>query len=185
GGGGSGKGRKGSSSAASTSAHFILDVLVNTAPPPGGGGGAAGSSGSLPRGTPVRLLPPGDKSGVPLVVTVSLAQVDRLSSVRIYLQRDLRPLDGRRAGVAALAEALGRLAAAAAAKGRGGEGVPLLDPEDDMKGSLVRAIRRLEELMRQLAEALHSVGEEALAERFEEARTRIKRDIIFAASLYL
>ncbi len=49
----------------------------------------------------------------------------------------------------------------------------------------MRAIRRLEELLRQLGEGLRGIGEVALAERFEAARERIKRDIIFAASLYL
>ncbi|KXZ50647.1 hypothetical protein GPECTOR_15g331 [Gonium pectorale] len=103
---------------------FIVDVLVNVAPPPGG----AASGGSLPRGTPARLLPPGDKSGVPMVVTFPLSQVDALSTVRIYLQKDLRPLDARRAAVSSLAEALARLAAT-----RKGGRVPLLDPEDDLK----------------------------------------------------
>lgn len=49
----------------------------------------------------------------------------------------------------------------------------------------MRAVRRLEELLRQLAEALRGIGELALAERLDEAQARIKRDIIFAASLYL
>jgi ATP-dependent RNA helicase DOB1 len=53
------------------------------------------------------------------------------------------------------------------------------------QGSLVRAIRRLEELLRQVAAALKVVGEVALAEKFESAIGRIKRDIVFAASLYL
>jgi ATP-dependent RNA helicase DOB1 len=53
------------------------------------------------------------------------------------------------------------------------------------QGSLVRAVRRLEELLRQLKEALDGVGETLLASRFEEASTRMRRDIIFAASLYL
>ncbi|KAG2425704.1 hypothetical protein HXX76_013546 [Chlamydomonas incerta] len=110
---------------------FIVDVLVNTAPPPGAGASGASTSGSLPRGTPVRLLPPGDKSGVPMVVTFSIHQIDRLSSVRIYLQKDLRPLDARKAGVSGLAEALVRLATAGGKAGGGR--VPLLDPEDDMK----------------------------------------------------
>jgi superfamily II RNA helicase len=58
-------------------------------------------------------------------------------------------------------------------------------PRADPQGSLVRAVRRLEELLRQLAEGLGGIGESALAERFEAARERVKRDIIFAASLYL
>lgn len=49
----------------------------------------------------------------------------------------------------------------------------------------MRAIRRLEELLRQLSEALAAVGEVGLAGRCEEAGKRIRRDIIFAASLYL
>lgn len=49
----------------------------------------------------------------------------------------------------------------------------------------MRAIRRLEELLRQVAAALKVVGEVALAEKFESAIGRIKRDIVFAASLYL
>jgi len=53
------------------------------------------------------------------------------------------------------------------------------------QGSLVRAVRRLEELLRQLKDALEGVGETALAARFDEASTRMRRDIIFAASLYL
>lgn len=49
----------------------------------------------------------------------------------------------------------------------------------------MRAVRRLEELLRQLKDALEGVGETALAARFDEASTRMRRDIIFAASLYL
>ena len=69
-------------------------------------------------------------------------------------------------------------------------GVPFAKLKDfvDKKthvGSLVRAIRRLEELLRQLQDALLAVGDAELAGKFEEARTKIKRDIIFAASLFL
>lgn len=56
-----------------SASHFIVDVLVNVALPPGSTAGAGGSS--LPRGQPVKLLPPGDKSGTPMVVTFSLNQV--------------------------------------------------------------------------------------------------------------
>ncbi|KAK4476808.1 hypothetical protein RD792_015968 [Penstemon davidsonii] len=53
------------------------------------------------------------------------------------------------------------------------------------EGSLIRAIRRLEEVLQQLIQAAESVGERELKVKFEEAVTKIKRDIVFAASLYL
>lgn len=52
-------------------------------------------------------------------------------------------------------------------------------------GSLVRAIRRLEELLRQVSSALKLVGDVTLAQKFDTAIEKIKRDIIFAASLFL
>lgn len=52
-------------------------------------------------------------------------------------------------------------------------------------GSLVRAIRRLEELLRQVSSALKLIGDATLAETFDTAIEKIKRDIIFAASLFL
>ncbi|XP_058070459.1 DExH-box ATP-dependent RNA helicase DExH9 [Magnolia sinica] len=53
------------------------------------------------------------------------------------------------------------------------------------EGSLIRAIRRLEEVLQQLIQATKSIGETQLESKFEEAVSRIKRDIVFAASLYL
>ncbi|KAI3883950.1 hypothetical protein MKW92_021381 [Papaver armeniacum] len=53
------------------------------------------------------------------------------------------------------------------------------------EGSLIRAIRRLEEVLQQLTEAAKSVGDTQLEAKFQEAVTKIKRDIVFAASLYL
>lgn len=52
-------------------------------------------------------------------------------------------------------------------------------------GSLVRAIRRLEELLRQTSGALKLIGDDVLAAKFDSAIEKIKRDIIFAASLFL
>ena len=42
-----------------------------------------------------------------------------------------------------------------------------------------------EVLLRQLADALKAVGDTELAAKFDDAIARIKRDIIFAASLFL
>lgn len=53
------------------------------------------------------------------------------------------------------------------------------------EGSIIRAIRRLEELMRQLCSASKTIGDEKLAEKFDAGINMIKRDIVFAASLYL
>lgn len=53
------------------------------------------------------------------------------------------------------------------------------------EGSLIRGIRRLEEVLQQLILAAKSIGETELESKLEEAVSRIKRDIVFAASLYL
>ncbi len=54
-----------------------------------------------------------------------------------------------------------------------------------LQGSLVRAVRREEEVLRQMATAAAAIGAQELVEKFEACIERIKRDIIFAASLYL
>mmetsp|Transcript_29207 Transcript_29207/g.73219 ORF Transcript_29207/g.73219 Transcript_29207/m.73219 type:complete len:142 (+) Transcript_29207:2477-2902(+) len=53
------------------------------------------------------------------------------------------------------------------------------------EGSIVRAIRRLHEVLLQLEAACKAVGEVGLQEKFEQASAQVKRDIVFAASLYL
>lgn len=53
------------------------------------------------------------------------------------------------------------------------------------EGSVVRVIRRLEELIRELALAAKTIGNEELEKKLNEGRGRLKRGIIFAASLYL
>ena len=47
------------------------------------------------------------------------------------------------------------------------------------------APRRLEELMRQLGDTAKGIGDTALEEKFRDAGAKMRRDIIFAASLYL
>ncbi|KAI1269354.1 rRNA-processing arch domain-containing protein [Xylariaceae sp. FL1019] len=56
---------------------------------------------------------------------------------------------------------------------------------DAYEGSLIRLFRRLEELLRQMAQAAKVMGSEDLQNKFEETLTKIRRDIVAAQSLYL
>lgn len=53
------------------------------------------------------------------------------------------------------------------------------------EGSIVRAIRRLHELLVQMQTACHVLGDTDLADRMELGASKLKRDVVFAASLYL
>eukprot|EP01090_Pellita_catalonica_P017653 TRINITY_DN5376_c0_g2_i1.p1 TRINITY_DN5376_c0_g2~~TRINITY_DN5376_c0_g2_i1.p1 ORF type:complete len:651 (+),score=104.70 TRINITY_DN5376_c0_g2_i1:451-2403(+) len=53
------------------------------------------------------------------------------------------------------------------------------------EGSIIRCMRRLEELLRQLSAASKAIGNSELEAKCASAITTIKRDIVFAASLYL
>jgi ATP-dependent RNA helicase DOB1 len=48
-----------------------------------------------------------------------------------------------------------------------------------------RATRRLDELMQQLEKAAEAVGDVELAGKFASSRETIRRDIMFAASLFI
>ncbi|KAJ2394421.1 ATP-dependent RNA helicase mtr4, partial [Coemansia sp. RSA 2559] len=54
---------------------------------------------------------------------------------------------------------------------------------DVFEGSLIRAFRRLEELLRQMCQAAKAIGNVDLENKFADGIVKIKRDIIFAASL--
>ena len=56
---------------------------------------------------------------------------------------------------------------------------------DVFEGSIIRSIRRLEELLRQLASAAMAIGNAELKAMFEDGAARIRRGVVFAASLYL
>lgn len=56
---------------------------------------------------------------------------------------------------------------------------------DVFEGSIIRCMRRLEELLRQMCQAAKVIGNADLENKFAEADKAIKRDIVFAASLYL
>lgn len=55
---------------------------------------------------------------------------------------------------------------------------------DVLEGSIVRCIVRLEEACRDVRNAARVVGDPVLYEKMEKASALIKRDIVFAASLY-
>ncbi|CAK4033354.1 ATP-dependent RNA helicase mtr4 [Lecanosticta acicola] len=56
---------------------------------------------------------------------------------------------------------------------------------DVYEGSLIRLFRRLEELLRQMAQASKVMGSEELEQKFETALSKVRRDIVAAQSLYL
>jgi len=55
----------------------------------------------------------------------------------------------------------------------------------EFEGTIIRVIRRLEELTRQLADSAKAIGDEALEAKFKDCSAKIRRDIVFCASLYL
>ena len=56
---------------------------------------------------------------------------------------------------------------------------------DVYEGSLIRVFRRLEELLRQMAQAGKVMGNIELEKKFEESLKKVRRDIVAAQSLYL
>jgi antiviral helicase SKI2 len=67
-------------------------------------------------------------------------------------------------------------------------GVPfknICDLTDAPEGSIVRCITRLDELCREIRNCARVVGNPTLYRKLEAASTAIKRDIVFASSLYV
>ena len=58
---------------------------------------------------------------------------------------------------------------------------------DQFEGSLIRVFRRLQELIRQMAQAARVIGNVELQQKFEKASEMLERpnSVIFASSLYL
>lgn len=56
---------------------------------------------------------------------------------------------------------------------------------DIFEGNIIRSMRRLEELLRQMCHAAKVIGNSEVENKFAEGIKLIKRDIVFAASLYL
>ena len=55
---------------------------------------------------------------------------------------------------------------------------------DVQEGIIVRCIQRLNETLRDVRNAARIIGDPVLYQKMEEASSMIKRDIVFAASLY-
>lgn len=56
---------------------------------------------------------------------------------------------------------------------------------DIQEGVIVRCIQQLNETLQDVKDAARIIGNPALRQKMEEASNGIKRDIVFAASLYL
>ncbi|WOK97165.1 DExH-box ATP-dependent RNA helicase DExH9 isoform X1 [Canna indica] len=87
----------------------------------------------------IKIVPLSER-GEPVVVSLPLSQVDSLSSIRLFIPKDLLPLEARENTLKKVSEVLSRFAK---------DGVPLLDPEEDMKvqsNSYKKAVRRIEAL---------------------------------------
>jgi len=59
------------------------------------------------------------------------------------------------------------------------------DSTDLFEGSIIRALRRLSELLDELKAAAKAIGNDDLFAKFDEGCGLIRRDIVFAASLYV
>ncbi|KAJ9533915.1 hypothetical protein QJQ45_027006, partial [Haematococcus lacustris] len=63
--------------------------------------------------------------------------------------------------------------------------VELCELTDVMEGSIVRAVVRLDQACRELQDAARVMGNTALFQQMQAASAAIKRDVVFAASLYV
>jgi ATP-dependent RNA helicase DOB1 len=68
---------------------------------------------------------------------------------------------------------------------RGASFSKLCEMTEVFEGGIIRCMRRLEELLRQMSLAAKVIGNKELEDKFNDAVRLLKRDIVFAASLYL
>ena len=59
------------------------------------------------------------------------------------------------------------------------------EARDIFEGTIIRAFRRLDELISQMIESAKIIGNQDLRNKFEESQKNLKRGIVFTASLYL
>jgi len=57
--------------------------------------------------------------------------------------------------------------------------------ESIFEGTIIRSMRRLDEVISQLVESAKIIGNNELRDKFIESQANLKRGIVFAASLYL
>eukprot|EP00731_Ephydatia_muelleri_P024167 Em0016g438a len=67
---------------------------------------------------------------------------------------------------------------------RGKEFIDIINLTDVSEGIIVRCIQRLDETCKDVRNAAHVIGEPTLRQKMMDASALIKRDIVFAASLY-
>ncbi|XP_065647827.1 superkiller complex protein 2 isoform X2 [Hydra vulgaris] len=60
----------------------------------------------------------------------------------------------------------------------------IMNLTDVSEGNIVRCIQRLDETCRDVRKAAHVIGVQALCDKMEEGMSLIRRDVVFAASLY-
>ena len=63
--------------------------------------------------------------------------------------------------------------------------VEVCNMTDFFEGNIIRSLRRLEELLRQSGTAAGAIGNVELKDKFELGATKLRRGIVFAASLYV
>jgi ATP-dependent RNA helicase DOB1 len=59
------------------------------------------------------------------------------------------------------------------------------EARDIYEGTIVRAFKRLDELLTQMIECAKLIGNRDLRSKFEASQENLKRGIVFTASLYL
>jgi len=64
------------------------------------------------------------------------------------------------------------------------EFIKITELTDVSEGSIVRCITRLDETCREVKSAAKLIGDNSLYKKMEDAQSYIKRDIVFAKSLY-
>jgi len=140
--------------------QYVIDILLNC---------AIGSHASKDRtnvtATPGDVQPcKPDQKGEPLVVPVLLSTIDAISSVRIYLPKDLRSLQARETAWKSVLEVHRRLS----------DGITLLDPiqnmqiTDDKFKALVKKIELMENKM--FSSTLHK--DPRLPELYSQYKTK-------------